>query len=136
MRCSLVRPILTIAVLASVGLACGSSSDEGSGGGVAAGDVTIKVGAQNLGAGAFNPDTFTVSFATKQRVVFANRDRTGGTYGGNGVVHHLVSDTIGIFDTGNIIAGQNSGITFAAEGTYPYHCTIHATMKGVVILTP
>lgn len=127
---------LLVAGAGTLGLACGSSSDEGSGGGVAVGDVIIKAGASTLGAGAFTPDTFTVSFATKQRIVWSNRDKSGGSYGNSGVTHRLVSDTAGLFTTGSINGGQNAGITFTAAGSYPYHCEIHPGMKGVIELTP
>ena len=129
--------VFLLPALAGIGIACGSSSDENSGGGgITLGDVSIRVNASALGAGAFNPDTFTVSFATKQRIVWTNLDRTGSSYGTSGVTHHLVSDTAGVFDSGNILGGKNFGFTFAAEGVYPYHCTIHPSMVGTIVLTP
>lgn len=126
--------LLPLVVLVSLAAACGSSTDDDGGSGGSAADVRIKLGATTLGAGAFTPDTFTTSFATKQRVVWANNDRSG-TYGSNSVTHHLVADD-GTFDTGNLAGGKNVGITFAAAGVIPYHCTIHPTMVGVIELTP
>ena len=47
--------------------------------------------------------------------------------------HHIVSNTSGVFDTGNISAGATSKtITVDKPGSYPYHCTIHASMTGVL----
>jgi plastocyanin len=53
-----------------------------------------------------------------------------------GVTHNVT------FDDGEASGDRPSGIyerTFAAEGTFPYHCTIHGTptsgMRGVVTVT-
>lgn len=137
MSSRLIATFLVLPAVAGLSVACGSSNDENSNGGtVTVRDIGIKVNASTLGAAAFNPDTFTVSFATKQRVVWTNLDRTGSNYGTSGVTHHLVSDTAGVFDSGSILGGKNFGFTFAAPGVYPYHCSIHPTMVGTVILTP
>jgi plastocyanin len=134
----LSKPFLRAALLSilfPLGLACSSSTSEGMGGSGAVGDVVIKLNASTLGAGAFNPGTFTVSFAMQQRVVWSNRDRTSSTYGSSGVTHHLVSDG-GVFDSGSLNPGNNFGFTFATAGTYPYHCSIHPTMVGTIVLNP
>lgn len=126
---------LTVFALVAAGsIACGSS-DENSGGLPAVGDVVIRVNASTLGAGAFSPDTLTVSFATHARVLWSNRDQSAGPYGTSGVTHHLVGDQ-GEFDSGNLLGGRNFAFTFPAAGTYLYHCSIHPTMVGAIILTP
>lgn len=129
-------PVILLPLFAALVLACGDSNSENGGGGATVGDVVIRVNASSLGVTAFNPDTFAVSFATQQRVVWTNQDRTGANYGTSGVTHHLVSDSAGVFDSGNLLGGKNFGFTFAAAGTYPYHCTIHQNMVGAIVLTP
>ena len=116
-------------------LACGSSTDEGSGQGVPAADIVIPLNASTLGAAAFNPHTFTVSFAAQPRVVWGNRDRTSTYNGSTGTTHHLLSDD-GVFDSGTLAPGKAFGFTFDSAGTYAYHCTIHPTMVGEVVITP
>jgi len=47
--------------------------------------------------------------------------------------HHIVSNTSGVFDTGNIGGGTTSqAVTVDKPGSYPYHCTIHPTMTGTL----
>jgi plastocyanin len=38
------------------------------------------------------------------------------------------------FDSGSLAAGQSWRHTFTAAGTFPYICTFHPNMKGVVIV--
>ncbi len=49
------------------------------------------------------------------------------------VPHSATSDT-GAFDTGTFQNGDSRNYTFAAAGTYAYHCAIHTSMKGTVIV--
>ena len=37
-------------------------------------------------------------------------------------------------DCSRVEAGQSTGATFNAAGTYAYHCTIHPSMKGTVVV--
>ncbi len=49
--------------------------------------------------------------------------------------HTATSDT-GAWTTGNIATGGTSGaIAFPIAGTFPYHCAIHSTMTGSVIVS-
>lgn len=51
------------------------------------------------------------------------------------LTHTATSDT-GAWDTGDIASGQTStAITFSTAGTFAYHCTIHPTMRGSIIVT-
>ena len=38
-------------------------------------------------------------------------------------------------DCGNLATGVSVSATFTSPGTYPYHCTIHPTMKGTVTVS-
>jgi plastocyanin len=84
----------------------------------------------NLGANAvaiqnfaFNPATLNVQVGTK--VTWKNLDSTA---------HHVVSDT-GAFDSGVLNNGQSYSFTFNQAGNYPYHCSIHPSMKGTIVVT-
>jgi plastocyanin len=51
--------------------------------------------------------------------------------------HTVTSDpgTTPPFDTGDIPGGTTSApVVFAAVGTYSYHCSIHSTMHGSVVV--
>jgi plastocyanin len=51
------------------------------------------------------------------------------------VLHTATSDTAA-WDTGNIAPGAtSSAISFPTAGTFTYHCTIHPTMTGSVIVS-
>jgi plastocyanin len=84
----------------------------------------------NLGANAvaiqnfaFNPATLNVQVGTK--VTWKNLDSAA---------HHVVSDT-GAFDSGVLNNGQSYSFTFNQAGNYPYHCSIHPSMKGTIVVT-
>ena len=120
------------------GLACNSSTDNTNGGGGGGGgtpaNVVIVVDAQFKGYHAFSPDTFTVTLASGGKVKWSNHDLSM-TYGDPGVTHHLAADG-GEFTSPNIGPGASYTNTFATEGTFVYHCTVHPGMRGAIIVTP
>jgi plastocyanin len=90
------------------------------------GDVLIVADAATKGAQAYDPDTLVVSLATHATVKWGNTD--GAT--------HTITANGGAFDSGNISPGEGYSHTFATTGTYPYHCTKHPTMVGVLVVNP
>jgi plastocyanin len=71
---------------------------------------------------AYDPATITVSVGDS--VTWTNND---------GVVHTATADN-GSFDTGTIGDGASGSVTFSAAGTFAYHCTIHSSMAGTVVV--
>lgn len=71
---------------------------------------------------SFSPSTLTISRMTT--VTWRNND---------GVVHTSTSNT-GVWDTGSIPAGGTRTTTFDSSGTFPYHCSIHPSMTGTIIV--
>jgi len=50
-------------------------------------------------------------------------------------VHTATSDT-GAWDTGNIAPGAtSSAVSFPTAGTFAYHCAIHPSMTGLVVVS-
>jgi plastocyanin len=55
--------------------------------------------------------------------------------------HQIVNDATGtiaqgaLFTSGSLPKGASYSFKFYNTGTYPYHCSIHPTMKGTVIVT-
>lgn len=41
----------------------------------------------------------------------------------------------GGFDSGNLESGRSFSFTFTDVGTFTYHCNIHSSMKGKIIVT-
>ena len=72
----------------------------------------------------FTPDTIHVAFHLPVR--WTNE----GT-----VIHTVVSDS-GLFGSGSLTPAAWYEIQFDSVGTFPYHCDIHPTMVGTVVVDP
>jgi plastocyanin len=74
---------------------------------------------------AFDPSTITVKTGTK--VTWTNND---------GAPHALASDagSPAAFSSDSLSTGASYSFTFTQPGTYTYHCSIHPSMKGTVIV--
>jgi plastocyanin len=71
----------------------------------------------------FTPDSITVVIGKNNTVYWTNDDAS---------IHTATSDTAGVFDTGNVVAGASAQWTFTTPGTYTYHCVYHAWMQGTI----
>ncbi len=69
------------------------------------------------------PNNVTVPVGTK--VIWTN----------NGPSEHTVTSDTNIFNSGTIAVGHEWNFTFTLAGSYPYHCGIHPSMHGIVIVT-
>jgi plastocyanin len=78
---------------------------------------TKRVGIANF---AFKPGKLTVTHGTK--VAFSNSD---------GVTH---TATARGFDTGNIGPGKTKVVKFSRAGIFAYHCAIHPSMHGKIVV--
>lgn len=72
---------------------------------------------------SFNPSTVTVKTGTK--VTWVNND---------GVSHTVTPDSDNLFNSSVLSPGQSFSFTFTDPGSVNYHCKIHPTMKGTVIV--
>lgn len=112
-----------LAFLAISGLSCNSDNknpmNPGGGGGA---DVTITIVGMN-GSSSYSPSPDTVNVG--QTVSWHN---SGGTT-------HTATANGGAFNTGNIGNGSTSApITMTTAGSFPYHCSIHPTMTGTLVV--
>jgi len=74
---------------------------------------------------SFNPSSISVSKGTT--VVWTNKDPMGHTItvdSGNGPASGLLK------------SGDTYAYTFASSGSYGYHCSVHPSMRGMVVVTP
>lgn len=83
--------------------------------------ATTMVTIQNF---AFIPSTVTVARGTT--VVWTNQQA--------GVPHTVTSDT-STFASGTLNTGASFRFQFTTPGTYHYHCSIHPSMLGTVVVT-
>jgi plastocyanin len=74
---------------------------------------------------AFDPATLTVKTGTT--VTWTNND---------GAPHTIASDagSPAAFSSDSLSTGASYTFTFTQTGTYTYHCSIHPSMKGTVIV--
>lgn len=73
---------------------------------------------------AFNPDTLDIIVG--ETVSWVNEDDK---------IHTVTSFPAGqVFDSGPLEEGKIFTHTFSTPGEYPYHCSIHPTMAGKIIV--
>jgi plastocyanin len=128
-RCSLALPLLTVLAL-TVFAGCDSSSG-------ASGDANSPIAialATNTPESAtnqvdvsdfqFSPSTLTVKVGTTV------------TWKGISGAHTVTSDDSAPmrFDQ-SIVEGGVVTVTFTQAGTYEYHCSVHKSMRGKIIVT-
>jgi len=78
------------------------------------------------GVSSFSPDPATL--IAGQAVVWRNADS---------VTHHIVSDSVGLFDAGTLAPGATSApVVINTPGSVPYHCAIHPSMVGSLNVQP
>ncbi len=88
--------------------------------GAAVANRQVGVSIKNL---RYDPDTITIHVG--DMVIWSNDDDRD----------HTVEAEDGSFSSGNLSAGKTFSHTFAKAGKYPYGCTYHPRMKGVVVVT-
>jgi plastocyanin len=72
----------------------------------------------------FRPGTIVIPAGTAVR--WTNKDS---------VPHTVTSDTAGVFDSGVLQPGESYEFLFDIPGTYTYHCAIHPSMTGTVVVS-
>lgn len=71
----------------------------------------------------FTPSTLKIKTGTK--VIWTNRDS---------VAHTATSDSSNLFDSAILSPGESFSFTFNNSGSVNYHCAIHPTMKGNILI--
>ena len=134
MRRWVMVSLVLILALGLVATACGggSSTTTTAAGGVtttSAGGATTTSAAGGTGGAqvtiqnfSFSPASVTVKVG--DTVTWTNQDST---------THTVVADN-GEFKSGNLGNGATFSFTFSTAGTFAYHCSIHSTMKGTVVV--
>lgn len=56
------------------------------------------------------------------------------TWTNNDSLPHTVASDAGLFNSANLSNGQSFSFTFSKEGTYTYHCSLHPSMTGTVVV--
>jgi plastocyanin len=56
------------------------------------------------------------------------------TWTNNDSAPHTATDDAHAWDTGSLAQGQSATVRFDTPGTYTYHCTLHPTMMGRIVV--
>ena len=104
-------------VILTIWLACGSKPAKSS--------LTPPPDVSNITLAnfAFNPATMTVTKGST--VKWTNQDEAP----------HTVTSDAGDWDSSELNKGQSFNHTFTQTGTFTYHCAIHPSMKGTIVVT-
>jgi plastocyanin len=105
-----IIPLMLVLAACSGGSSAAPSAEASNAGG----------NAVSIAAFSFQPAAITVAVGTT--VTWTNNDSAG----------HTVAADDGSFKSDTLAAGATFSQTFAAAGTFAYHCSIHSSMTGTV----
>ena len=84
-----------------------------------------SVAANNVGIASFKFSPSSITIKVGESVSWTNQDSAS---------HTIVSDSGSEIQSSSLVQGASYFHTFNAAGTYNYHCGIHPSMKGVVVV--
>jgi plastocyanin len=121
----LVGPLLLVAAVAIIAASCNGSGPSAYGASASTAATTTAATATNaatIKGFSFQPEVLKVKVGAK--VTWTNDDT---------VAHTVTADTTS-FASGNLQPGGSFSFTFTRPGTYAYHCSIHPSMHGSVVV--
>jgi plastocyanin len=117
-----------VGVLALAFAACGGSTDTGGSSSTPSDNtpaaVTIHVASDPTNVGKFDPSTATAKVGDTVKWSFEDDASP-----------HTVTADDSSFDSGQKSKGDTFTFKFAKAGTFTYHCTLHANMKGTITVS-
>ena len=72
--------------------------------------------------------------ATLRATIRSGETRQEARWVNNGSVAHTVAADRGAFNSRQLAPGDTFSFAFTAAGTIDYHCEIHPTMKGQIVI--
>ena len=142
-RCSWRRaaPALLVLLAATVALgACGGDDGNDATGPTTPPPEQVQVSTVSIQDLAYDPPTITVP--VNNQVEWTNKDLedpasaiTGSPDSSPAATEHTVVFDDGSFDSGPLEGLATVTFTFLEPGTYAYHCSIHPSMTGTVVVT-
>lgn len=103
---------------------------------VAGGTLLAALAAGSAGRAVANTASVTINnFAfTPASASAGTGDTVAWTNNQTGITHTVTADD-GSFDSGRLAPGQSFSHLFSTAGTVAYHCSIHASMHGTIIVS-
>ena len=124
------RTLIALTLLAAAGaLAAGCGTNNSGSGGSGGGPTSSAAGTTGSGTAvtidnfAFSPATLKVKVG--QKVSWTNKQQ--------GVAHTVTADG-GTFDH-SMPSGATFSFAFTKAGSFAYHCTIHPSMHGTILVS-
>jgi len=118
----LVGPLLLVAAVAIIAAACNGTGPTAYGAPASTAATTTATNAPTIKNFSFQPDVLKVKVGAK--VTWTNDD----------TVPHTVTADTNSFASGNLQPAGSFSFTFTRPGTYAYHCSIHPSMHGSVVV--
>jgi len=121
----LAGPLLLVAAVAIIAAACNGTGPAAYGAPASTAATTTAATAANaatIRGFSFQPGVLKVKVGAK--VTWTNGDT---------VAHTVIADT-NSFASGDLQLGGSFSFTFTRPGTYAYHCSIHPSMHGSVVV--
>lgn len=115
------RMLAWIGGIALIAAACSSGGSTASTAGAACTEAT-GTGAVAVSIKDFEFAPATITAKVGDLVTFTN----------DGAVAHNATLDAGTCATPDVQPGSSDGLRFAVAGSYPFHCTIHTQMKGLI----
>jgi Plastocyanin len=120
-KANIVLVILSILGIITVS-GCVSNNENQSANNSVNNSSAVLVDIINIQNSSFKPNVTTIAPGTD--VKWINQDKT---------THKIVSDN-GTFESSNLTQYRVYSFTFTKEGVYNYHCAIHPSEKGTIIV--
>ena len=122
--------VVVCAVVAMVGLAaCGGSGTSSSSASSTAGVAGVNVGAATVTIAATGQLAFTPAMEAVHVGDIVEWSNTGS------VEHTVTFDSQPSLSDPSLQPGANWEVKFTTAGTYQFHCSIHPTMVGTVVVS-
>lgn len=136
MRTRSALPALAVA-FALVLASCGGSSSDGAGsdGGDRATTTASSTDATEPAAEPVATDEVAISGFAFDPPVITVKAGTAVTWTNDDTTIHTVTGDDNDLNAGTLGPSQSGEFTFEEPGTYAYHCDIHTSMTGTVIVT-
>jgi plastocyanin len=116
--------VTILVVVLAVGLtACGAGSTTAPSANPTSGPAASATAEVKISGFAFDPPSLSVVVGTT--VTWTNQDSAP----------HTVTSDAGDWDSGRLSQGQSFSRTFDQAGTFAYHCAVHSSMTGTIVVT-
>lgn len=138
--------LVILSALAVLGASCGTTSTtDKSTNDVPAAENTSITNSATTGSFSTNTSTSTTSDSSSVTISIVDmsftpvsqtvQKGTVVTWTNNDSVPHTVTGGTGGPASGQIAPGKTYQFTFSNVGTYAYHCSLHPTMLGTIVVT-